>query len=90
MVVNRMTLVSLRLFHKNLGKLRELFERVVHSLSPTPPPPWKKVARSGTHDSIGRFDPLLNITDSSVIIHKLRQDKSGQALRSSGERFCGL
>ena len=38
MVVNRMTLVSLRLFHKNLGKLRELFERVVHSLSPTPPP----------------------------------------------------
>ena len=43
MVVYRMTLVSLRLFHKNLGKLRELFERVVHSLSPTPlPPPGKK------------------------------------------------
>ena len=89
MVVNRMTLVSLRLFHKNLGKLRELFERVVHSLSPTPPP-WQKVARSGTHDSIGRFDPLLNITDNSVVIYKLRQDKSGQALRCSGERFCGL
>ena len=89
MLVYSMTLVCLWLFHKNLGKLRELFERVVHSLSPTPPP-WQKVARSGTHDSIGRFDPLLNITDSSVIIHKLRQDKSGQALRSSGERFCGL
>ena len=42
MVVYRMTLVSLRLFHKNLGKLRELFERVVHSLSPTPHPPGKK------------------------------------------------
>ena len=89
MLVYRMTLVSL---HKNLGNLREFFERVVHflSLTPPPPPPRQKVARSGTHDSIGRFDPLLNITDSSVIIHKLRQDKSGQALRSSGERFCGL
>ena len=48
------------------------------------------MARSGTHDSIGRFDPLLNITDNSVVIYKVRQDKSGQALRSSGERFCGL
>ena len=84
MLVYRMTLVSL---HKNLGNLREFFEQVVHFLSP---PPRQKVARSGTHDSIGRFDPLLNITDNSVVIHKLRQDKRGQTLRSSGERFCGL
>ena len=68
MLVYRMTLVSLRLFHKNLGNLREFFERVVHSLS-LPPPPRQKVARSGTHDSIGLFDPLLNITDNSVVIH---------------------
>ena len=90
MLVHRMTLVSLRLFHKNLGNLREFFERVVHSLSLPPPLPRQNVARIGTHDSIGRFDPLLNITDNSVVIDKLRQDKSGQALRSSGERFCGL
>ena len=89
MLVYRMTLVSLRLFHKNLGNLREFFERVVHFLSLTPPP-RQKVAHSGTHDSIGLFYPLLNITDNNVVIHKLRQDKSGQALRSSGERFCGL
>ena len=31
---------------------------------------------------------LLNIRDNSVVINKLRQDKSGQALRCSGERFC--
>ena len=36
MLVYRMTLVSL---HKNLGNLREFFERVVHFLSLTPPPP---------------------------------------------------
>ena len=89
MLVYRMTLLSLRLFHKNLGNLREFFERVVHFLSLTPLP-RQNVARSGTHDSIGRFDPLLNITDNSVVIDKLRQDKSGQTLRSSGERFCGL
>ena len=89
MLVYRMTLASLRLFHKNLGNLREFFERVVHFLSLTPPP-RQKVALSGTHDSIGRFDPLLNITDNSVVIHKLRQDKSGQALTCSEECFCGL
>ena len=33
---------------------------------------------------------LLNITDNTVVINKLRQDKSSQALRCSGERFCGL
>ena len=32
----------------------------------------------------------LNITDNSVVINKLLQDKSGQALWCSGERFCGL
>ena len=39
MLVYRMTLVSL---HKNLGNLRESFERVVHFLSLTPLPPAKK------------------------------------------------
>ena len=47
-------------------------------------PPWQKMARTGTHDSIGLFDPLLNITDKSVVINKLRQDKSGQNLTCSG------
>ena len=42
MLVYRMTLLSLRLFHKNLGNLREFFEQVVHFLSLTPLPPAKK------------------------------------------------
>ena len=42
------------------------------------------MARTGTHDSIGLFDPLLNITDKSVVINKLRQDKSGQNLTCQG------
>ena len=50
------------------------------------PPPRLKMARTGTHGGIGQFDPLLNITDNNVLIHKLRQDKSGQALRCLGER----
>ena len=33
---------------------------------------------------------LLNITDHSVVINKLQQDRSGQTLRCSGKRFCGL
>ena len=33
---------------------------------------------------------FLNIIDHSVIIDKLRQDKSGQVLWYSGERFYGL
>ena len=32
----------------------------------------------------------LNITDNSVVINKMLQDKSGQALWCLGERFCGL
>ena len=32
MLVYRMTLVSLRLFHKNLGNLQEFFGQLVHSL----------------------------------------------------------
>ena len=86
MLVYRMTLVPLRLFHKNFGNLQNFFGQVVHSLSSLP-------AKNGTkrpHDSIGLFDPPLNITDNSVVINKLRQDKSGQALRCTGERFCRL
>ena len=59
MLVYRMTCVSLRLFHNNLGNLQE-------------------------------FLALLNITGNSVVINKLWQDKRGQALRCSGERFCRL
>ena len=32
MLVYRMTLVSLRLFHNNLGNLQEFFGQVIHSL----------------------------------------------------------
>ena len=90
LLVYRMTPVPLRLFHKNLGNLQVFFfGKVVDSFTP-PPPPRQQMAPTGTHDSIGEFDPLLNITDNSVIIYKLRQDKSGQALTCSGECFCGL
>ena len=40
MLIYRMTLVSLRLFHNNLGNLQEFFGRVVHSL-PLPLPRQK-------------------------------------------------
>ena len=40
MLIYRMTLVSLRLFHNNLGNLQEFFGRVVHSL----PLPRQKMA----------------------------------------------
>ena len=82
MLVYRKTLVPLRLFHKNLRNLQDFIGKWFTS-SPSPLF-WQKMARTGTHDS------LLNITDSSVVIHKLRQDKGGQTLRCSGEHFCGL
>ena len=34
MLVYRMTLVTLRLLHKNLGNLQDLLRQVVHSLPP--------------------------------------------------------
>ena len=40
MPVHRMTLVSFRLFHKNLGNLREFFGQMVRRL------PWQKIART--------------------------------------------
>ena len=73
MLVYRMAPVPLRLFHKNLGNLQVLFWASGKRLS-LPPPPWQKMAPTGTHDSIGQFDQLLNITDNSVVIHKLRHD----------------
>ena len=87
MLVYRMTLVPLRLFHKNLGNLQNSFW-ASGSLPLLPP-----LAKNGTNrprDSIGLFDPLLNITNNNVVIHKLRRNKSGQVFGCSGERFCGL
>ena len=76
MLVYRMTVVSLRLFHNNLGNFLEFFGQVVHSL-PTKNGPH-------TYDIIGLFDPSFSITDTETI-NKLRQDKSGQTLRYSGD-----
>ena len=86
MLVYRMTLVPLRLFHKNSASCKIFLGKW---FTPSPPP----LAKNGTnrpHDSIGLFDPPSNITDNSVLINKLRRNKSGQAFRCSGERFCGL
>ena len=47
-------------------------------------PLWQKMARTGTYDSTGKFDPLLNITDNSVVLNKLRQDNSVQTLTCQG------
>ena len=77
-VVYRMTLASLQLFLENLDNFQAFFGQVVQ----TPPPPREKIAHTSMKG--------LNITDNSVVINKLRQDKSGQALRCSRERFCGL
>ena len=51
MLVYRMAPVPLRLFHKNLGNLQVLFRASGKLLSL--PPPWQKMAPTGTHDSIG-------------------------------------
>ena len=48
MLVHRMTLVSFRLFRKNLGNLREFFGQMVHR------PPGKKNARTPMTYSSGR------------------------------------
>ena len=77
MLVYRMTLLPLRLFHKNFGILQKFLGKW---FTPSPPP----LAKNGTnrpHDSIGLFDPPFNITDNSVVINKLRRNKSGQAFR---------
>ena len=70
MLVYRMTLVSLRLFHNNLGNFLEFFGQVVHSLPPSP-------TKNGPHtyDIISLFDPSFSITDRETI-NKLRQDIS--------------
>ena len=47
-------------------------------------PLWQKMARTITLDNTGQFDPLLNITDNSVVFDKLRQDKSKQPLTCQG------
>ena len=51
-----MALISFRLFHKNLGNLRDVFGQVVYR------PPWQKISRtpmcntcSATHKVIPRF-----------------------------------
>ena len=36
-----MALISFRLFRKNLGNLRDVFEQMVY-----PPPPWQKISRT--------------------------------------------
>ena len=41
LLVHRMTLVSFRLFRKNLGSLKEFFGQMAHR--PPPPPPWQKM-----------------------------------------------
>ena len=70
MLVYRMTVVSLRLFHNNLGNFLEFFGQVVHSL----PLPRQKNGPH-TYDIIGLFDPSFSITDTETI-NKLRQDIS--------------
>ena len=70
-----MTPVPLRLFHK-------VFFWASGSL--LPPLAGKKWPLPAPMIALVSFDPLLNITDNSVVIHKLRQDKSGQALTCSG------
>ena len=40
MLLHRMALVSVRLFCKNLGNLREFFGQMVYC------PPWQKIART--------------------------------------------
>ena len=43
MLVHHMTLVSFRLFCKNLGKLREFLDKWFTTPTPTP---WQKIARA--------------------------------------------
>ena len=46
MLSHRMTVVSFRLFRKNLGNLGELFEQMVYR------PPWQKIARTPMHRAL--------------------------------------